>query len=90
MRLRTLTLTNFGPHRHLSLPLAPLTVVTGGNGTGKSHIAEALRLALAGVYDRHDYVPEMRAALQRWADHVDRIVSGEALDNVVEMRGGRC
>ena len=41
----------------------------------------------AGIYDRHDYVPEMRAALQRWADHVDRIVSGEALDNVVEMRG---
>lgn len=29
----------------------------------------------------------LRAALQRWADHVDRIVSGEALDNVVEMRG---
>ena len=42
---------------------------------------------VAGVYDRHDYVPEMRAALQRWADHVERIVSGEALGNVVEMRG---
>ena len=42
---------------------------------------------VAGIYARHDYVPEMRAALQRWADHVDRIVSGEALDNVVEMRG---
>ena len=42
---------------------------------------------VAGIYDRHDYVPEMRAALQRWADHVERIVSGEALGNVVEMRG---
>ena len=42
---------------------------------------------VAGIYDRHDYVPEMRAALQRWADHVERIVRGEALGNVVEMRG---
>lgn len=48
MRLRSLDLVNFGPHHHLSLPLAPLTVITGGNGTGKSHIAEALRLALTG------------------------------------------
>lgn len=48
MRLHTLTLTNFGPHRHLRVILAPLTVITGGNGTGKSHIAEALRLALTG------------------------------------------
>ena len=31
--------------------------------------------------------PSTAGALQRWADHVDRIVSGEALDNVVEMRG---
>ena len=48
MRLTNVTITNFGPHRHLSLPLAPLTVITGGNGTGKSSIAEALRLALTG------------------------------------------
>ena len=41
---------------------------------------------VAGVYDRHDYVPEMRCALQRWADHIDRIVSGEPVWNVVEMR----
>lgn len=48
MRIASITITNFGPHRHLSLPLAPLTVITGDNGTGKSHIAEALRLALTG------------------------------------------
>ena len=29
----------------------------------------------------------MRAAVLRWIDHIDRIVSGEALGNVVEMRG---
>lgn len=48
MRLTSITITNFGPHAHLSLSLAPLTVITGDNGTGKSHIAEALRLALTG------------------------------------------
>lgn len=48
MHIKTITIVNFGPHRHLSLPLSPLTVITGGNGTGKSHIAEALRLALTG------------------------------------------
>lgn len=29
----------------------------------------------------------MRAAVLRWIDHVERIVRGEALGNVVEMRG---
>ena len=50
MRLTNVTITNFGPHRHLSLPLAPLTVITGGNGTGKSSIAdprEAVRIGEA-------------------------------------------
>lgn len=42
---------------------------------------------VAGVYDRHDYVPEMRAALQRWADHLDRVEGGTPAGNVVEMRG---
>ena len=48
MRLTSITITNFGPHAHLSLSLAPMTVITGDNGTGKSHIAEALRLSLTG------------------------------------------
>ena len=36
MRIASITITNFGPYRHPSLPLAPLTVITGDNGTGKS------------------------------------------------------
>ena len=28
---------------------------------------------------------QKRAALQRWADHLDRIVAGEAGDNVVSF-----
>ena len=33
------------------------------------------RAALAGVYQRAKYEPEMRAALQKWADYVDRITA---------------
>gem|GEM_PF-5044944 len=41
---------------------------------------------MQGVYDHHGYLPEMRVALQRWADHLDRLVSGEPAGNVVAFR----
>jgi len=31
------------------------------------------RSGVAGVYQRAKYADEMRSALQRWADHVDKI-----------------
>jgi integrase len=46
------------------------------------HIIEAAlnhisghKAGIAGVYNRARYSDEMRAALQRWADHVDKIVA---------------
>jgi integrase len=33
---------------------------------------------VAGIYNRHDYLPEKREALERWADHLMKIVDGEA------------
>ena len=44
---------------------------------------------IVGVYQRHDYLDERRAALQRWADHVEQLVSGEKRETVVPMRGRR-
>jgi integrase len=41
---------------------------------------------IVGVYQRHDYAAEKRDALQRWADYVDAIVSGQKT-NVVALRG---
>jgi hypothetical protein len=29
---------------------------------------------IVSVYQRHDYASEKRAALQRWADHVSKLV----------------
>ena len=43
---------------------------------------------IVGVYQRHDYLDERRAALQRWADHIEQLVSGK-LATVLPMRGRR-
>jgi integrase len=40
---------------------------------------------IVGVYQTHDYADEVRIALQRWADHIERIVGGEPA-KVVRLR----
>ena len=42
--LTTLAIEGYRSLRHLVVPLAPLTVVTGANGTGKSSVYRSLRL----------------------------------------------
>lgn len=37
---------------------------------------------IAEVYDRHDYLPEKRVALERWADQLSAIVEGRKADVV--------
>jgi integrase len=41
---------------------------------------------IAGVYQRHSYDTEKAAALQHWADYVERLVSGKADDKVLPMQ----
>jgi integrase len=41
---------------------------------------------IVGVYQRHSYDAEKRAAMQTWSRHVEAIVTGEAAANVVELR----
>jgi integrase len=40
---------------------------------------------VAAVYQRHSFVPEMRAALERWAEHVERLERGTPAENVVAL-----
>jgi integrase len=54
------------------------------------HVIEAVvnhisghKAGVAGVYNRATYAAEKRAALQRWADHVEALVAGEPAGNVV-------
>jgi integrase len=59
-----------------------------GLGIPKDHVNRVLNHAMAPVaqhYDHHDYADEKAAALQRWADALERIV-GEAQPNVVPIR----
>jgi integrase len=57
------------------------------------HIVEAVlnhrsgtRRGVAGVYNRHDYRDEKRAALEAWVRHVLSLVDGQP-DNVVRLEG---
>jgi integrase len=71
------------------------TLATGMNEIGVApHVVEAVlnhvgghKAGVAGVYNRAKYREEKRAALQRWADHVERIVAGAgATAEVVPLR----
>jgi predicted ATPase len=76
--LQTLAIENYRSLRMLVLPLTSLTIVTGGNGTGKSSLYRALRLLADGARNG------MVAALARegglpsimWAgpEHIGRAV----------------
>jgi integrase len=45
------------------------------------------RAGIVGVYQRHDFVLEKRAALEAWGEHVEAIVEGRTLDgNVISLR----
>jgi integrase len=42
---------------------------------------------VVGTYQKHIHLPEMAAALQRWADHIERVAADKADDNVLPMWG---
>ena len=45
------------------------------------------RGGIAGIYNRSELLPERRAALERWAAHIERLVTGHGA-KVVSLRGG--
>lgn len=50
-------------------------------GVPRLHVSKVLNHAdegITAVYDQHDYLPEMRQALDKWADYLAAIVSGRA------------
>jgi integrase len=58
------------------------------------HIVEAVlahvghRSGVAGTYNKASYLAEKRRALERWAEYVDAVVTGEPLKaKVVQLRG---
>lgn len=47
------------------------------------------RSGVAGIYQRHDWAPEKKAALQAWSDHIERLLSGADESNVVRLAEAR-
>jgi integrase len=47
------------------------------------------RTGVVGIYQRHDYATEKRAALEAWGAHVMALVEGRAPGKVVPIRGKR-
>jgi integrase len=44
------------------------------------------RAGVVGIYQRHDWADEKRAALDAWARRLDAIVTGTETSNVVELK----
>jgi integrase len=44
---------------------------------------------IVGVYQRHNFADEMRAAMQAWSRHVEAIVSGKPARNIFELATAR-
>jgi integrase len=50
-----------------------------------NHRAGAIK-GVARIYNRYSYDAEKRAAMAAWSRHIEALVTGEAADNVVELR----
>jgi integrase len=49
-------------------------------GIARLHVAKVLNHSdrdITAIYDRHDYMPEMRTALVSWADHLRAVITGK-------------
>jgi integrase len=70
------------------------TTATGAAGIGIApHVIEMIlnhqsgfKSGVAGTYNREAYEPEKRAALERWANYIEGIVTGHK-GNIVPLRG---
>ncbi len=49
-----------------------------------NHISGS-KSGVAGIYQRHDWADEKRAALDAWSNHIERLLSGADTDNVVRL-----
>ncbi|MEI6641923.1 MAG: integrase arm-type DNA-binding domain-containing protein [Novosphingobium sp.] len=53
-----------------------------------NHISGS-RSGIVGIYQRHNWKDEKRAALEAWATHVDRVLTGTEQTKVVQLSGVR-
>ncbi len=84
---------NDGPVGHWRVHDLRRTMATGFQRLGiRFEVTEAVlnhvsgaKGGVAGIYQRHDWKDEKRAALSAWALHIERLISGAASNNVVAL-----
>ena len=83
MRIANITLRNFRCHEDARFDLQPVTVFTGPNGTGKSSVGEALRLALTGktetLNDRNEGISDLIRRGEKKAEIVLELPEGDSI-----------
>ncbi|MDP3673638.1 MAG: integrase arm-type DNA-binding domain-containing protein [Novosphingobium sp.] len=73
------------------------TLATGMQRLGvRFEVTEAIlnhvsgsRSGVAGIYQRHDWGPEKKVALQSWADHITSVLTSADKSNVVQLASVR-
>lgn len=58
----------------------------GFNRLVQDKVSNHIDSTIGGVYDRHDYMPEKRAALDSWGRKLEEMITGETSGNVVPIR----
>lgn len=79
-RLHDLRRTGVTGMAELGIPVSVIESVV-------NHVS-GQRAGVAGVYDRSTLMPQRREALQRWADHISRLVGEGTQAEVVPLRPG--
>jgi integrase len=58
------------------------------------HIIEAIlnhvsghKAGVAGIYNRANYEPQKRAALERWCDHIETLIGGKRSAEIIRLAG---
>lgn len=53
-----------------------------------NHVGQS-KSGVAGIYQKHDWTVERRAALQAWSDNIEQLVSGAHETNIVQLGEAR-
>ena len=80
--ITTLAVHGYRSLRDLAVPMAPVTLVTGANGSGKSSLYRAMRLLAGGQLELEPLLTH-RHSLDDWQDALDGVRTGSGVKHVI-------
>jgi integrase len=79
---------DFRPHdlrRTVATYMAKLSVDRTVLGKILNHKGLATGSQVTAIYDRHSYMKEKRQAMNRWSNHLQKILSGKKEANIIQI-----